>query len=65
MSTPGRFQGRGGIEWESGRTPDLLMAIQSETTLTNQERGKEWEHRVIAVNAACEGPASNTVPVVL
>ncbi len=41
------------------------MDIKSETTLTNQERGKEWEYRVIAVNAAGEGPASNTVAAVL
>jgi hypothetical protein len=41
------------------------MAIESETTLTDQERGKEWEYRVIAVNAAGEGPASNTVAAVL
>jgi len=41
------------------------MAIQSETALTGQERGKEWEYRVIAVNAAGEGPPSNTVAAVL
>ena len=41
------------------------MAIQSETTLTDQERAKEWEYRVIAVNAAGEGMPSNTVAAVL
>ena len=31
----------------------------------NQERGKEWEYRVIAVNKAGEGELSNTVMAVL
>ena len=33
----------------------------SEVTLSNQERGKEWEYRVIADNKAGEGQPSNTV----
>jgi len=41
------------------------MAIESEATLHNQERGKEWEYRVIAVNKAGEGMPSNTVAAVL
>ncbi len=41
------------------------MAIESEITLSGQERGKEWEYRVIAVNKAGEGTPSNTVMVVL
>ena len=41
------------------------MAIESEITLSGQERGKEWEYRVIAVNRAGEGAPSNTVMVVL
>ena len=41
------------------------MAIQSELTMTDQERGKEWEYRVITVNAAGEGAPSNTVAAVL
>jgi len=41
------------------------MAIESEITLTNQERGKEWEYRVIAINKAGEGDPSNTVMAVL
>jgi hypothetical protein len=41
------------------------MAIESETTLTEQERGKEWEYRIVAVNKAGEGEPSNTVMAVL
>lgn len=41
------------------------MAVESETTLANQERGKEWEYRVIAVNKAGESGPSNTVAAVL
>ncbi|MCH9035141.1 MAG: fibronectin type III domain-containing protein [Planctomycetes bacterium] len=44
---------------------DAGMAIGSEITLSNQERGKEWEYRVIAVNKAGEGTPSNTVMAVL
>lgn len=36
-------------------------ALVSEVTLTNQERGKEYEYRVIAVNKAGESGPSNTV----
>ncbi|MBN1867727.1 substrate-binding domain-containing protein, partial [Candidatus Sumerlaeota bacterium] len=35
-----------------GPWSDAGMAIESEITLTNQERGKEWEYRVLAVNKA-------------
>jgi hypothetical protein len=41
------------------------MAVESEATLNNQERAKDWEYRVIAVNKAGEGVPSNTVAVVL
>jgi len=41
------------------------MALETETTLHDQTRGVEWEYRVIAVNKAGEGEASNTVMVVL
>ena len=41
------------------------MAIESEATLNNQERGKEWEYRVIATNKAGESVPSNTVAAVL
>ncbi len=44
---------------------DVGLAIDSETTLTGQERGKEWEYRVSAVNKAGESAPSNTVMVVL
>ncbi len=48
-----------------GPWTDAGMAIESEITLTNQERGKEWEYRVLAVNKAGEGEPSNTVMAVL
>jgi hypothetical protein len=41
------------------------MAIESEITLSAQERGKEWEYPVLAVNKAGEGEPSNTVMAVL
>ena len=44
---------------------DAGLAIDSETTLTGQERNKEWEYRVSAVNKAGEGEPSNTVMAVL
>jgi len=43
----------------------VSMAIESEATLNNQERGKDWEYRVIATNKAGEGVPSNTVAAVL
>ena len=48
-----------------GPWSDAGMAIESEITLTNQKRGKEWEYRVLAVNKAGEGQPSNTVMAVL
>jgi hypothetical protein len=41
------------------------MSVTTQATLTNQERGKEMEYRVIAVNRAGEGLPSNNVLVVL
>ncbi len=41
------------------------MAIETEATLNNQERGKDWEYGVIAVNKAREGIPSNTVAAVV
>ena len=41
------------------------LALETETTLHDQTRGVEWEYRVIAVNKAGEGEASNTVMAVL
>ena len=52
-------------ERPEGAWSDVGMAIESEITLTNQERGKEWEYRVLAVNKAGEGQPSNTVMAVL
>lgn len=43
----------------------IQIALESEATLNNQERGKDWEYRVIAVNKAGEGTPSNTVAAVL
>ncbi len=48
-----------------GPWSDVGLAVESEITLTNQERGKEWEYRVIAVNKSGEGQPSNTVMAVL
>ena len=44
---------------------DVGPAMEGKTTLTDQERGKEWEYQVIAVNKAGVGEASNTVMAVL
>jgi len=52
-------------ERPSGPWTDAGMAIESEITLSDQERGKEWEYRIIAVNKAGEGEPSNTVMAVL
>ena len=41
------------------------MAVESEATLVNQERGKEWDYRVVAVNKAGESGPSNSVTAVL
>jgi len=43
----------------------VSMAIESEATLNNQERGKDWEYRIIATNKAGESTPSNTVAAVL
>ena len=43
----------------------VSMAIESEATLNNQERGKDLEYRVIATNKAGEGVPSNTIAAVL
>jgi hypothetical protein len=41
------------------------MAVDTEITLNNQTRGKEFEYRVIAVNKAGDGGPSNTVTALL
>ncbi len=52
-------------EMPSGSWQEIKTVFESEVTLTGQERGKEWEYRVIAANKAGDGPASNTVAAVL
>lgn len=41
------------------------MAVDTEITLNNQTRGKEFEYRVIAVNKTGDGGPSNTVTALL
>ena len=43
----------------------VSLAMESEATLNSQERGKDLEYRVIAVNKAGEGVPSNTVAAVV
>ena len=52
-------------ERPAGAWAEVSMAIESEITLSDQTRGKEWEFRVVAVNKAGEGLSSNTVMAVL
>lgn len=52
-------------ERPSGNWTMISMAIESEATLNNQERGKDWEYRVIGTNKAGESVPSNTVAAVL
>jgi len=52
-------------ERPSGDWTLTSLAMESEATLNNQERGKDWEYRVIAVNKAGEGIPSNTVAAVV
>lgn len=54
-----------GRECPNGAWSIISIAMESQTTLTNQERAKDWEYRVIAVNKAGEGIPSNTVDAVL
>ena len=43
----------------------ISVAPESEATLNNQERGKDWECRIIAVNKAGEGAPSNIAAAVV
>ena len=55
-----KVQRRSGESWA-----DIATAILTEATLVDQPEKTELEYRVIAVNKAGEGQASNTVMVVL
>jgi hypothetical protein len=50
---------------DTGDWTDVGMSVETEVTLNGQQAGVEYEYRVIAVNKAGEGPASNIVRVVL
>jgi hypothetical protein len=50
---------------EAGEWTDVGTSVDSEITLNAQDTGVEFEYRVIAVNSAGEGPASNMVRAVL
>jgi len=48
-----------------GPWDDVATAVITEITLIDQERGKEWEYRIEAINKSGEGEPSNTVMAVL
>jgi len=52
-------------ERPEGPWEEVATAVISEITLVEQPTGKELEYRIIAVNKAGDGEASNTVMVVL
>jgi len=52
-------------ERPAGTWAEAATAVITEVTLVDQPRGPELEYRVIAVNKAGEGEASNTVMAVL
>ncbi len=58
-----RDQPAGGGEF--GDWTQVGLAIEPETTLTNQPRGPQMEYRVKGVNTGGESLPSNTVAVVL
>jgi len=49
----------------SPNLPVPASAMDSETPLVDQPRGKELEYRAVAVNKAGDGEPSNTVLAVL
>jgi hypothetical protein len=50
---------------DGGEWTDVGASVETAVTLSDQETGVELEYRVIAVNRAGEGPASNIVRAVL
>ncbi len=48
-----------------GRWSIVGMAVECRAELTAQQRGVDWEYRVIATNRAGNGPPSNTIAAVL
>lgn len=52
-------------ERPAGLWEEVATAVISEATLVEQQRGKELEYRIVAVNKAGDGEPSNTVMVVL
>jgi len=52
-------------ERPAGAWEEAATAVITEATLVEQPRGKELEYRIIEVNKASEGEASNTVIIVL
>jgi len=48
-----------------GAWQDVATAIETESTLVDQPRGKGLEYRVIAINKSGEGSPSNTVMAAL
>jgi hypothetical protein len=52
-------------ERPEGPWAELTTVFETEVTLTDQPRGKEYEYRLIAANKAGDGEPSNTVMVVL
>ncbi len=49
---------------DGGSWMDVGMAVETETPLSDQESGVEFEYRVLAVNKLGEGPPSNIVRAV-
>ena len=52
-------------ERPAGPWEDVATAVITEATLVDQPRGLEFEYRIIAINKAGEGEASNTAMVVM